>query len=324
MGLLVIDAANVRRLLPMAACIDVMRDVMADLSAGKTRQTLRQVLHLDDGRALGVMPGALGGSDLFGAKIIGVDPANRARGKQSHQGGILIFRAEDSQPLALVHAGEVTAIRTAAASAVATDALAPADAAVLAILGYGEQALAHVAAMRVVRPIREVRVWGRDAAQAQAFAARVGDGGVRAIVSADPAACVRGAQIVCTTTGADDPLLTAADIDPGTHLNVVGSSIPGPREIDDTLVARARFFGDYRPGVLAQGAEFVHARDGGVIDDAHFAGEIGAVLAGLVAGRRSRDEVTIYKSLGHVVQDLASARHVYTAARDEGFAEIPF
>jgi ornithine cyclodeaminase len=308
----------------MSVCIHHVREAMTNLSAGRTRQLLRQVLPLDDGRAFGVMPGALGGSDLFGAKIIGVDPANRGRGKQSHQGGILLFDPSDSRPLALVHAGEVTAIRTAAASAVATDALALSEGSILAILGYGEQALAHVEAIRIVRRIGEIRIWGRDPAQAQAFARRIATPGCSAFAATDPASCVRGAHIICTTTSASDPLLSSRDIDPGTHLNLVGSSVLGPREIDDSLVSRARFFGDYRAGVLAQGAEFVHAREAGLIDDEHFLGEIGEVLAGRVEGRRHADDVTIYKSLGHVVQDLASARAVYEAARSEGMSEVPF
>lgn len=324
MPLTVIDAENVRRLLPMPACIALIRDAMIKLSDGVTLQPLRQILPLDNGRMFGVMPGALGGSDLFGCKVIGLDHANRARGKQSHQGGVMIFDPEDSRPLALVHAGEVTAIRTAAASGVATDALALPEASVLAVLGYGEQAWTHVEAMRAVRPIREVRVWGRDAAQAAAFARRVEELGCAAVAAPTPAACVSGAQIVCTVSSARDPLIGADDVDPGTHLNVVGSSMLGPREIDDSLVQRARFFGDYRPGVLAQGAEFVHARDAGLIGDEHFLGEIGEVLSNRVEGRLSGEDVTIYKSLGHIVQDLASAAAVYEAARKEGWAEVAF
>lgn len=325
MSLLVIDAETVRRLLPMARCVTIMRAAMISLSSGETRQVLRQVMPLDNGRLFGVMPGALGGSDLFGAKIIGVDPANRGRGKQSHQGGIMLFDPSDSRLVALIHAGEVTAIRTAAASALATDALANPGASTLAVLGYGEQAHAHVTAMRVVRPISHVRVWGRDAAKAQDFARWIEQTqGCAASTSASPAACVADAQIICTTTGAVEPLLAGPEIAPGTHLNIVGSSILGPREIDDALVQRARFFGDHRAGVLAQGAEFVHARDTGLIDEAHFLGEIGEVLAGTVPGRRTAEDVTIYKSLGHIVQDLASARAVYEAALDEGMAPIPF
>lgn len=322
MSLLVIDAETVRRLLPMGRCIALMRDAMMSLSNLETLQPLRQVIMLDGGRAFASMCGALGGSDMYGAKVIGVDPANRALGKQTHQGGILVFDPAENRPVALVHAGEVTAIRTAAASAAATDALAQPDASVLAVLGYGEQARRHVEAMRLVRPIREVRVWGRDAAQADLFVAKVE--GVAARTAPDPATCVAGADIVCTVTSAVEPILDGAEIDAGTHLNVVGSSYLGPREIGDALVVRARIFGDHRSGVLAQGAEFAHARDAGLIDDAHFIGEIGEVFAGRVVGRTGPSEVTIYKSLGHVVQDLAGARFLYEAAKADSMVQVPF
>jgi len=320
----VLGAADVRRLLPMETCIGLVRDAMMRLSRGDTRQLLRQVLPLGGGRAIGAMLGAMGSEDVLGAKIIAVDPEARRHGRSSHRGGILLFDPVDNRPLAIVHAGEVTAIRTAAASAVATDSLARPEASRLAILGYGEQARAHVDAMRDVRAIDHIAIWGRDPARARDFAAEVATGACPAIAVADPARCVTDAEIICTVSGASEPLFGAADVAAGTHINLVGSSVVGPREISDDLVATARFFGDYRPGVLAQGAEFVHARDQGIIDNDHFLAEIGELLSGTAIGRETPTDITIYKSLGHIVQDLVAAQAVYRAALGGGATASPF
>jgi len=322
--MLVIDAPTVRRLLPMSTCIAVVRAAMLGLSSGQTRQPLRQIVGLAGGRLLGSMPGALFESGFFGAKLISVDHTNRSRGKPSHQGGILLFEPDGGAPVALIHAGEITAIRTAAASAVATDALARPDARRLAVLGYGEQALAHARAIPLVRRIEQVGVWGRDPAQAADFARRLRAEGLPAQSFGDAASCVADADIICTTTSASDPILFAGDVGDGAHINLVGSSLLGPREIDDALVARARFFCDSRPSALAQAAEFDHARRAGVIDEPHLLGEIGEVLAAQVTGRSRANDLTIYKSLGHVVQDLASACFVFEAARAQGLPEVPF
>lgn len=323
--MLIIDRDTVRQLLDDAQCIALIREAMIALSAGETRQLPRQIVALANG-LFGVMPGALGGAGAFGAKVLSVFPGNVARGGQSHQGGIMLFDGDSGAPTALVHAGEVTAIRTAAASAVATDALARADATRLAILGAGEQAEAHLRALRLVRPFAAVTIWARDHARAAALA-RHGEAafGLACTVADSAAAAVRDADVICTVTGAQDPILLGRDVPCGAHVNLVGSSYAGPSEADEDLVASARFFGDSRDHVLAQGAEFIRAREAGRIDDAHFLGEIGAVLAGRVTGRSGADDITIYKSLGHIVQDLAGAAHVAGRAAARGLGiSAPF
>lgn len=314
-GLLILGHGDVARLLTYAACIPLMRDAMIALSRGRTRQLLRGIIDLDAGRAFGVMPGTMGGEAPFGAKLVSVFPENFAAGKPSHQGVIALFDAATGAPAAIVDAGEVTAIRTAAASASATDALARADASRLAILGYGEQAWRHVEAIAHVRRLSHVTIWGRDPALAAALAMRAGETlGIEAQAAPDVASAVAEADIVCTTTAAHDPILHAGHVRPGTHINAVGSSRAGPAEIGNALVARARFFADYRPGVLEQGAEFLNARAAGMVDDDHVLGEIGEVMDGRLAGRTDPADVTLYKSLGHVVQDLASAAWLCEAA----------
>ncbi|HEY0413769.1 MAG TPA: ornithine cyclodeaminase family protein [Allosphingosinicella sp.] len=316
--LLVISRDEVARHLAYAACIPLMREAMIALSQGRTRQLLRAILDLDGGRAFGSMPGALD-AGAFGAKLISVFPA-AASGAPSHQGVVALFDPRTGAPAAIVDASELTGIRTAAASAAATDALARADSRRLAILGTGEQALRHIEAIRAVRPIEAVTIWGRSPEKAEALAARIGG---TAAASAEQA--VAEADIVCTVTASAEPILLGRWVRPGTHLNLVGSSRAGPAEVDSDLVRRARLFADHEEGVRRQGAEFLRAIEEGAVGEGHLLGEIGDVFAGTLAGRTSPADVTAYKSLGSIVQDLAAGWYLYEKARAEGFGtRVPF
>jgi ornithine cyclodeaminase/alanine dehydrogenase-like protein (mu-crystallin family) len=311
-----IDRDEVARRLTYEVAIPIVREAMITFSKGVTKQLLRSMLPLSEGRMFGVMPGAMGAHAAFGAKLISIFPENFARGIQSHQGVVVLFDPETGAPVCVVHAGEITAIRTAAASAVATDVLARKDARRLALLGYGEQAGTHARAMAKVRRLESVVVWGRTVERARAFAERMeAELGVevRAVESVHEA--VSEADVLCTLTSAAEPILMGAWVRPGTHVNVVGSSYAGQAEVDGELVRRSRFVVDSREGVLAQGAEFLRAKAAGLVTDEHIVGEIGQVLAGDVVGRRSAEEITVYKSLGHVAQDLACAWALY--AKDE-------
>lgn len=322
MSLLILDAAQVRAELDPANGIALLRDAMIALSDGRARQPLRSILDLDDGDALGLMPGALADGS-FGAKVISVFPHNFERGRSSHQGVIVLFDRDSGAPAAIIDASAVTALRTAAASALATDALARPDARVLALLGYGEQAATHLAAVSQVRGIAEVRIWGRSRERADAFVAREHAAalarGQNLRVCDDVAAALAGADIVCCLTAASEPIVFGHQLEPGMHLNVVGSGRAGPAEIDVDAVRRARFFADHRESVLRQGAEFLHAQRDGIVDEGHVLGEIGDVLAGRLAGRLDPADITLYKSLGSIVQDLAAARWLVHRARERGF-----
>jgi ornithine cyclodeaminase/alanine dehydrogenase-like protein (mu-crystallin family) len=315
--LLVVDRETVSRLLPLQDCIPLMRQAMTALSAGRTRQLLRQIIDLGDGRLFGVMPGA--DEEAFGAKLISVFPGNAARGLQSHQGFVVLFDPQTGQAVCVLHGGEITAIRTAAASAAATAALARPDARRLAVLGTGEQAWMHARAIPHVRPIEELRLWGRSQANAEALAARLGPElklSIRVCGTVREAA--QDADVICTTTSASEPVLQGAWVADGAHVNLVGSSYAGPREVDDALVARARLFADHREGVLRQGAEVLHAIQAGLIGEDHVLGEIGEVMSGRTPGRLSPADVTAYKSLGAIVQDLVSGWQVYQRAMEKG------
>ena len=321
MTLRVIDQHTVRQILTYPACIPLMREAMMALSGGRTKQTLRQIIDLNGGRAFGVMPGAA--ENTFGAKIISVYPENFAKGIQSHQGAVLLFDPDTGALAALIQAGEVTAIRTAAATAAASNALARPDASRLAILGYGEQAREHAHAMVEVRTVSEIRLWGRSPDRAQALATRLEAELQRPVtVSASAREAVRDADLICTVSAAYEPILESAWVMDGAHVNLVGSSRDGPREVDDALVVRGRIFADHREGVLRQGAEVRHAIAAGLIGEDHVLGEIGEVMSGAKTGRQGPGDVTIYKSLGAVVQDLYAGWFIYGRAVAEGLGTV--
>jgi ornithine cyclodeaminase len=310
-----IDRDEIHRRLTYDVCIPIVRDAMIAFSKGETKQLLRAILPLGDGRLFGSMPGGLGGRKMFGAKLISVFPENFEKGVQSHQGVVVLFDGENGAPVCILHAGEITAIRTSAASAVATDALARKNAKRLAILGYGEQARTHARAISKVRELEAITVWGRSEERAKSYAEEMQtELGVPVIPAPSARVCVVDADIICTVTGAKEPILEGKWLRPGAHVNIVGSSYAGPAEVDNELVQRVRFIADSREGVLAQGAEFLRAKQAGVIGDDHVVGEIGQVLAGAIEGRQSEDQITAYKSLGHIVQDLAAAWALYSAA----------
>ncbi|MDP3489559.1 MAG: ornithine cyclodeaminase family protein [Phenylobacterium sp.] len=296
----VFDAAAVRRGLSYDAAIPVVREAMIALSDGRVRQHLRSFIGLGEGRTFAIMPAAMSAEGVFGAKLVSV--FHDGAGRKAHEGLVVIFDGATGAPVCLADAAEVTAIRTAAASAVATAALAAPGARSLAILGLGKQALAHLEALRLVTSLDDIRVWGRDAGRARTFAEHHGLRACETVAQA-----VEGAEIICTVTGAVDPILAGRCVAPGAHVNAVGSSGPGQAEIDTDLVTRARFIVDHREHVLAHGGEFLRS---GLPPD-HIAAEIGEVLAGAKPGRTAPDQITVYKSLGHAAQDLAVTDWLY-------------
>jgi len=303
----ILDAAEIRARLTYDVCIPAVRAAMMEVSAGSTRQLLRSILPLADGKLLGVMPGALAPGDVFGAKLVSV--SHGAGGRPSHQGVVVLFDGDTGAPVCIADGGEITAIRTAAASAVATEALARPDAAHLAVLGAGVQAQAHARAIAHVRRLATITLWDVDAARAGGLAqSLMRELGVPVNAAETARLAVARADIICTVTPAQDPILFADWVAPGAHLNVVGSSVAGPAEVDGALVRRARFIADSRAGVLAQGGEFLRAKAAGLVSDDHVVGEIGDVLSGALTGRENDQQLTLYKSLGHIAQDLAAAR----------------
>jgi len=305
------DAAEVEELLDYPGCIDAVRRAMIALSTGEREQPLRTIWPVGDGEAWGIMPGDLSALSTFGAKLVSVFRDPERPGRTRHQGVVVAFDGVTGAISAIADAEPVTKIRTACATAVATDALALPDAEVLAIFGGGVQAEAHLTALPLVRRFREILLWGRSAGKTSELAERMGPligAAITPVADAEEAA--GRAQVICTVTSSPTPVLLGEWVKPGTHVNLVGSSMLGPVEVDSALVARARYVADYRPGVIAQGSELAVARDAGLVDDSHVVAEIGEVLAGRITGRENDEQVTIYKSLGHVAQDLAAADYL--------------
>ena len=319
MELRIIGADQVIELLPMQECIDVVDHAMQRASEGEAIMPLRAAIKLPKDGKFGWMPGYLGDPSVFGAKLVGVFERNFDLGMHSHNGVVVLFETEYGRPFAIIDAAEITAIRTAAASAMATRLLAHPESTCLAILGYGAQATRHLDAMLCVRDFTQVRVWGRDPVKTRKFCT---EQIIRYEMPIEPAETVRaaidGADVICTVTGSPTPIVLGDWITPGQHINAVGTSFPGVRELDGTAVARSRLFVDLREGALAQAGEFQMARDEGLIDDNHIIGEIGQVALGQVEGRLAPDDITLYKSLGLVVQDLAAAHHIYEKAVTRG------
>jgi ornithine cyclodeaminase len=317
--LLVLAHADVERLLSMEGCIELMSEVLADLARGSVWQPLRFVIRPpDEASLMGLMPAHRSADHpAYGLKAVCVFPGNPERGLDAHQGGVLLFDGQTGALRAVVDASAVTAIRTAAVSAVATRALAREGARELAILGAGVQARSHLEAMATVRPFERARVWSRTAEHAQAFAAEArAPFAVEAVESAE--AAVRGADVLVTATSSPEPIVRREWLAPGAHVNAVGSSIPTARELDAATVASAALFADARESMVNEGGDYLFAvREAGIGPD-HIRAELGEVLIGSKDGRRSPDELTVFKSLGLAAEDLAAAEHVYARAREAG------
>ncbi len=321
MGALYLSAAEIERLLPHGECIEAMAQALTALARGEAVVPLRSMLWTPGREGLlGVMPGYLAGSPpLLGIKVISFFPGAHEVGLDSHQGSVLLFEAQYGAPLAILDAATVTAIRTAAVSALATRLLARPEASDLAILGAGVQAWHHLAAVREVRRLAQVRLWNRTAARAEALAARArAELGLEVEVAASAQAAVEGADIVCTTTASRQPVLRGAWLAPGTHVNAVGSSMPAAQEVDGETVARSLVFADRRESALAESGDLLGAVRDGAVADVRIEAELGDVLLGRHPGRRSAEEITLFESLGLAVEDVAAARHVYERATAAG------
>jgi ornithine cyclodeaminase/alanine dehydrogenase-like protein (mu-crystallin family) len=316
----IINQAEVLELLPMRACIDVMAEALKTLARGNAILPLRPILWLPEKvGALGMMPSYLGDVKAMGLKVVSVFPGNHGTEYDSHQGAVMLFETEHGRLLAIIDASEITAIRTAATSAVATQALARADAGDLAILGSGVEAHTHLEAMLLARPIRRVRVWSRNPDHARQFAERESRRHGIAIEPLPTAqAAVAGADLICTITAAPQPVLLGEWIAPGAHVNAVGSSVAHTRELDTAAIVTARLFVDRRESTINEAGDFIFPKKEGAIGDDHIQGEIGEVLLGQVPGRTSPDEITLFKSLGLAVEDLAAAHHIYHKALETG------
>lgn len=310
-----ITGADLAELVSIDVAIELVDGAMRKLSAGDVSAPQRWAIPVAANGKLGLMPGVLKHPSLFGVKVLSMFETGPSLALPSHQGLMLLFDGETGRPVAIVDAAQLTLLRTAAASAVATRALARADARVLALVGCGDQAPYHVAAISAVRPIDEVHLWNRSRPRAQSLAAQLRAKGLRVEIHDDVEATVKAADVICTLTPVTEPILAGRWLAPGQHLNLVGASTVDQCEVDVAAVAAGRFFADCAAHCRAQAGELSRAIDAGAIDEGWIAGEIGEVLSGKIAGRSNPAEITIYKSLGHAAQDLVVAEAAWRLAR---------
>jgi ornithine cyclodeaminase len=319
MKTLILSEHDVTSLLTMGECIGVMEEALAALARGEVHQPLRSVIRPEGAPGfLGLMPAYRGGENArYGLKEVCVFPGNPAKGLDTHLGAVLLHSGETGELLAIVNASAITAIRTAAVSAVATKLLARQDAATLAIIGSGVQARSHLAAIPLVRGIREVRISSRRRETAEDLAAS-DRSNLSMRIAAGVEEAVDGADIIVTATSSKEPVIRREWIAAGTHINAVGSSVRTARELDGATVAAATLFVDRRESTTSESGDYLFALQEGTISADHIRAEIGEILTGRARGRTSHDEITIFKSLGLAIEDLAAVAFLHEKGRREG------
>ena len=320
MKLLVLNHHEVEELLSMGECITVMEEALSALARGEVHQPLRTMTRPEGSAGLlGLMPAyRRGDTPLFGLKEVCVFPGNPARGLDTHLGAVLLHSGETGELLAVMNASTITAIRTAAVSAVATRLLAREDAQTMAIIGAGVQAESHLRALPLVRTFREIRICSRTPAKAESLARSFESPGIRFVVTDSIEAAIRNADVVTTVTNSRDPVIRREWIAPGTHINAVGSSIAAARELDSATMAAGLLFVDRRESTLNESGDFLLALREGAIGDDAIRAEIGEILTGQTRGRRSAKDITIFKSLGLAIEDLAAASFLYEKVQRAG------
>ncbi len=319
MKILILNHDEVAELLPMKVCIALMREALVKLASGEVHQPLRTIVRPPNAAGvMGLMPSYVGGDDgAYGLKTVCVFPGNPAKGKDAHQGAVLLFSAETGELLALMNASAITAIRTAAVSGVATDLLAREDASDLAIIGAGVQARTHLKAIAEVRPIKRCRVASRNIEHARQLAKEMSGSAPCAIEPVETVVeALEGADLIATVTNSKEPVVHREWISPGVHLNVVGSSTPLAREVDTATIAESALFIDRRESTLNEAGDYLFAMREGAIGPEHIRAELGEVLTGQKPGRTSPEEITLFKSLGLAVEDLAAANYLYRKAKE--------
>jgi alanine dehydrogenase len=303
-----LDRERIAALLPMDACIPVMEQAFRSLAAGNTLQPLRSLMWLPDKSGiLGMMPGYAKNPDILGIKVITIFHANGALGLSSHQGVVMLFDAKQGTPLLMLDAAEITAIRTAATSALATRLLARKDASHLAILGTGEQAERHIQAISLVRQIDRITIWGRNNAHAETLARKFKN----TQIAPTAKEAINDADIICTVTASPEPILSGEWLPEGVHINAVGSCTPTTRELDTAAILRSRLFTDRYESLFHEAGEFLIPKKEGLLTESDTQAELGEILTGTKEGRKNASEITLFKSLGIAAEDLFSAHYVF-------------
>ena len=308
-----IDKEKIASLLTMQECILVMEKMFRSLANGEAAQPLRSLMWLPDRKGLlGMMPGYDKTAEVMGIKLISVFHGNRDKGYPSHQGVVILFDANNGQPLMIFDASEITALRTAAASALATKLLSREDAGLLSIIGSGEQAERHIESILLVRKIRQINIWSRNEKNAASLASKISDRfNIPVIVHKNAGEAVREGDIICTVTSSPQPVVSGDWINKGTHINAVGLSTPATRELDTKALLKSKLYADCYESILNEAGDFLIPKKEGAITDSHIRGDLGEVLLGTKKGREDKDEITLFKSLGIASEDIFSCWHIY-------------
>jgi alanine dehydrogenase len=312
---LYISKEEVAQQLSMSTCIALMKEAFTALANGQASQPLRSLMWLPDKTGLlGMMPAYSADKKIMGIKVISAFPGNKKMGYSSHQGLVILFESTYGQPLAIVDADEITAIRTAAVSGLATKLLARDMPSVLAILGSGTQAQQHIEAMLCVRKISSIKIWSRDYTNATALAGQITTKhNMRAIAVKEAKDAIINADIICTTTASPTPVVMGEWIRKGAHINAVGSCTPVTRELDTAAIVHSKLYTDKYESLFKESGDFIIPEKEGIINDDHVKGELGEVITGIKKGRENNDEITVFKSLGIAIEDIYAAHYVYQA-----------
>jgi ornithine cyclodeaminase/alanine dehydrogenase-like protein (mu-crystallin family) len=311
--LAIVNAAALEEMISLPEAIDLVSLAMQELSTGLVSAPERSVLPVGPRGKLALMPGAMAHITRFGIKTLSIFSPESRNDLPSHQGIMLLFDSDSGQLLCAIDSHAITSLRTAAATAVATRVLSQPKSCSLALLGCGSLAPLHVQAMMLVRPIKDIYVWSRSEDKARAFARQCTErvsANVRAVTGAREA--VELADIVCTISASATPILEGRWLKAGQHLNLVGASTRASREVDDEAVVRGYYVADCRTHALEQAGELRHAIEALRVGTGHISAEIGEILTGSTPGRTSPSMITVYKSLGHIAQDLRVANAVFT------------
>ena len=310
---LFVNKEKIASLLPMEECIEVIEKMFRSLASGECLQPLRNIMRLPDGSGvLGMMPGHAAKLGVMGIKVITVFHANKEAGFPSHQGIVMLFDAKNGQPLMLFDALEITAIRTAAASAVATKLLSRENSSTLAIIGSGEQAKRHIEAMLLVRNIKQINLWSRSENNAKHLVNELSaEYNIPVHTKKNIQQAVEHADIICTVTASKEPVVMGDWIASGTHINAVGSSTAAARELDTVAIVKSKLFTDRYESLFNEAGDFLIPKKEGAVTDEHVKAEIGEILSGTKKGRENDKEITVFKSLGIASEDIFSAYHIY-------------
>jgi alanine dehydrogenase len=308
-----VSKEKVASLLPMNECISVMEKMFLSLAKGQCLQPLRSLMWLPDRSGLlGMMPGYAGELGVMGIKVITVFPRNAEAGFASHQGVVILFDAKNGTPIAFLDGEEITAIRTAASSALATRTLSRPDSSLLAIIGSGEQAARHIEAILLVRKITKINLWGRNTERVAALAEELAQKyKVPVQPSSNAREAVKDADIICTVTASKEPVIMGDWVGKGTHINAVGACTPSARELDSSVMVKSKIFTDCYESLVHEAGDFILPKKEGAIQDTDIKGELGEVLLGTKKGRENEEEITLFKSLGIATEDLFSAWYIY-------------